>query len=279
MVQLQKRHKATYLKDEILKCLKAYDIELTQIYSSTTDNGANVVKVSKILQELQEDQICEEIDEESEIDGENTENIQKSLTSVLSVVRCAAHTIQLAAYDVLKVVEPQVVECRTVIKKIRSSVRAGGGEIHMPVLDNTTRWNSTYEMLKSLQSIKEYIETEYLESSDQIDINWNFVTEFLTAFTPVAICTKQLQSEQYVFGDFYRDWLSCEIELEDLVSTNTYASQLLQAMHKRKKLLLLNDAFVSALYLDPRFNFMNSVMLSDEDKNKALVRFEFNSIT
>lgn len=93
MIQLNKRHTAQYLKDEVMKCLAEYNIDISQIYSNTTDNGANVVKVSKLLQELQDENL-------STADNVNSTyySFEYKISYVFSVVRCAAHTIQQAAY-------------------------------------------------------------------------------------------------------------------------------------------------------------------------------------
>lgn len=265
MIHLKKSHKSAYLKDEILKCLRSYNIEISQIYSSTTDNGANVVKVGKLLQELQE----EELDVVGLEDEDSDENIHNSLSSVISVVRCAAHTIQLAAYDVIKLWDTDLIECRSVVKKLRTIVRSGDVEQPMPVLDNATRWNSSYDMINSLKNMKAFIDDNFIENP--LEVNWSFVDEFAASFAPLAKCTKRLQKEQYILGDFYRDWLSCEMDLADL-SSMTISVELLRAMQKRKQLLLENYAFASAIYLDPRFNFLNTSMLSEEQKDRALVR-------
>lgn len=142
MIEISKRHTAQFLKEEILKCLQEYKIDIKQIYSNTTDNGANVIKASKILHEIQE-----ENNNISEGNDRDEDDIHSQIEAVLSVVRCAAHTIQLAAYDVLKVIDSEVDECRKLVKKLRTSVRAGDLHINMPILDNATRWNSTYNMI------------------------------------------------------------------------------------------------------------------------------------
>lgn len=69
----------------------------------------------------------------------------------------------------------------------------------------------------------------------------------------------------------FRDWLTCELELKKLVSTNLYAEALLNAMKKRKDTLMENNAFIAALYLDPRFNFNNTPLLSYDQKQAAVV--------
>ena len=55
IIQLKKRHTAQFLKDEVINCLRQFNIDILQIYSSTTDNGANVLKASKLLKNLQEE--------------------------------------------------------------------------------------------------------------------------------------------------------------------------------------------------------------------------------
>ncbi|XP_036344861.1 uncharacterized protein LOC118754132, partial [Rhagoletis pomonella] len=262
MVRLNKRHKAVFIKEQVINCLESYGLELQQVYSNTTDNGANVIKASKILQDEQEAKILEE----SDTAAEEEENLHRTIESVFSVVRCAAHTLQLAAYDVLKTLGSSLEDCRTLIKKVRTLVRTESSHMQMPVLDNLTRWNSTYEMLTSLQKIKEFIEQQCPDSED---FHWEFVVDFNKAFKPLALCTKRMQSEQYVVGDFYRDWLSCELELHDLGSTVSYAAQLHDAMKSRKQSLMSNNAFIAALYLDPRFNFRGSLMLSPQQKVNA----------
>lgn len=284
MIQLTKSHKAEYLKDEILNCLALYDIELKQIYSSTTDNGKNMLKASRILQELQKETILEEeifeeaASSDSFLEEDDTDNdceydeedilpeIDDALTGMLSVVRCAAHTIQLAANDVINMSKQDVKIVRHEVTNIRSQVRSGKLNVAMPVLDNETRWNSTFNMIKSLVAIKDKI-----KNKKNISVNWTFVETFVSAFKPLADCTLKFQTEQYVIGDFYRDWLSCEIELEELIPQNSFASDLHARMAIRKTDLLQHNSFVAALYLDPRFNFSGSPILSNDQKQTAIV--------
>lgn len=220
MIQLSKKHSAEVLLEEILQCLREYNIDIKQVYSNTTDNGRNVIKASRMLAELQEEnavfnETLEEMSQEftnentqdgRQIDLNNTDaifdDLQMKLSSIFSVVRCAAHTLQLAVHDEMRKLEGSINECRTNVKKIRTLVRGNNVNITLPVIDNTTRWNSTYEMVSSLLKIKDDILN--LEGSTIIHVDWNFVTNFVDAFKALAICTKQLQQEQYTLGDFYR---------------------------------------------------------------------------
>ncbi|KAI8122641.1 hypothetical protein CVS40_6529 [Lucilia cuprina] len=136
MIQLKRGHTALFLKEEIIKCLKDFNIDISQIYACTSDKGANVIKTSKLLQE---EKLAQEIDN-PESDDEYFSCIYSSLSSVLSVLRCAADTIQLAVHDVLKTIQSDVDECRKIVKHLRNIIRSENtSDLQMPQLDNVTR--------------------------------------------------------------------------------------------------------------------------------------------
>lgn len=96
-----------------------------------------------------------------------------------------------------------------------------------------------------------------------IQICWNFVDKF--------------EGENYVVGDFYRDWLCCELELKELMKNqNQYAGELYEDISKCKQKLLGGDEFITALYLDPRFCFLGSRILTETQKTKAKVSTKEN---
>lgn len=49
MVQVYDRHTSEYLKEKIVECLNRYQLSLDQVYSFTTDNGANVLNATRDL--------------------------------------------------------------------------------------------------------------------------------------------------------------------------------------------------------------------------------------
>ena len=49
MKELTNRHIAEYIKSTLVEILEQYDIDLCQIYTITTDNGANMVKSVKLM--------------------------------------------------------------------------------------------------------------------------------------------------------------------------------------------------------------------------------------
>lgn len=76
--------------------------------------------------------------------------------------------------------------------------------------------------------------------------------------------TKVLQFEQLTIGDFHYKWTKCILETEKILVP--LAQYICQAMKTRQKNLMQSPHFVSALYLDPRFQ----VVLSDEETSKAV---------
>ncbi|KAI8126495.1 hypothetical protein CVS40_3302 [Lucilia cuprina] len=59
-------------------------------------------------------------------------------------------------------------------------------------------------MIKSLNNLKEYV--DHLSDKNITEPDWNFINKFLKAFKPLWDCTNKFQFEQYLVGDFYRDW-------------------------------------------------------------------------
>lgn len=179
LVDLEVAHTAENIKNEVLKLIEAYGLSLGQIYSVTTDNGANFVKAVELLRREialyreskaaemlvesdyeeesedldQEDQMNDYDDHEDANDGQSDEdNELEKASALLGGVRCTAHTLQLAVNDTVK-------ECN--LKKMLGNVRQAVKTMRkfpfkscftkegrkLPFLDCETRWNSSYMMV------------------------------------------------------------------------------------------------------------------------------------
>lgn len=49
IIELTERHSSEYLQETIEKVLKIYDFDIANIYSFTSDNGATMVKLGRLL--------------------------------------------------------------------------------------------------------------------------------------------------------------------------------------------------------------------------------------
>lgn len=145
--ELKEKHTAIYLKSVILEVLGEFNISLNQVYTFTSDNGANMVKcVERLKSDMNlTEQLFNQIYNESVEDDENDQNIMDTLytslkemqgnfsenqnsdvaffQSITHGVRCGAHTIQLAVFDAIKKdqsVENIISKARAVCKKLRT---------------------------------------------------------------------------------------------------------------------------------------------------------------
>jgi hypothetical protein len=100
------------------KTLDKFGINIIQIVSSTTDNGGNMLKMNRLLKELQENTFETESELiDSDDDEENLESFMEIVDkAVLSSVGFAIHTVQLVVVYVLTEIEDDV------IKQIRKNV-------------------------------------------------------------------------------------------------------------------------------------------------------------
>lgn len=115
---LTERHTAEYISSVVNDVLHEYNVELRQVYSVTSDNGANMLKALSLLSDMQEGTPSDEENETdpfgAEMDKDELDGIQcetpdlvielDSMMSghVLRSVRCSAHTLQLAVDDAFK---------------------------------------------------------------------------------------------------------------------------------------------------------------------------------
>ncbi|CAK9295080.1 unnamed protein product [Gordionus sp. m RMFG-2023] len=341
MLEIVKAHTASNLKEEIENLLKKYNICLSQIYSITVDNGANMIKTVEMIAEeqlithidLSEDAFSEyllqnsdnessqeyndssqpnndynniEITQENNSDisnihdndssGEyiinnlnqddnihfqhdNQEQINDDMENLLNdlrksfgliCVRCCAHTIQLGVNDYIKkFLKEDLEDIRSILKICKSQKYKSLyslEKINKPVLDTVTRWNSTYRMLKNLKDNKIfYLKMGHIYLETFINSRlWDRIDAYLTVLSSVNLCTIKLQEKSCTIGDFFKLWLECKLDLEEI--NNESSNNLINCLDYRQKYLFDNNVFRSGIYMDPRFNYQNGIYLSESDK-------------
>lgn len=143
--------------------LEEYGLDVDHIYTVTTDNGANVILCTQILQLMQErsteinllSQNADNINEEqinAFIDIESDRILQNQALQFLHIVRCSTHTLQIVMGDTLKT-EPTkgiVGTCREVVKKLRTPTIVNllnSKNLKLAKIDIDIRWSSVYDMV------------------------------------------------------------------------------------------------------------------------------------
>lgn len=225
----------------------------------------------------------------------------EDLGTLCSIIHCGAHVCQLAANDVTKTYEEELKKVRTFVKESKKAEHRDlfkNAKLKIPVLDTETRWDSTFMMADSVWAQSEGLRT-FTNKKLQLDQEiWQFLRAYVDSFKPISLAMKSFQKRdltlgKYFFvklyfnlnwltkflifqGDFYRSWMLTEIRLSmEFSEGNDMAKTLLDAMEKRSKVFFENDAFLSALFLDPRYNFSkeNEGLFTVSQQKRAIVRF------
>lgn len=317
IVELLDVHNGLQLKDEILKILSSFNITVRNIYSFTSDNASNMVKLCELLdnESSEYEYDCSELVEvliedtdpttltiegngdEIQTTNENIPNENSGMEEEmlkdpydnnfneeeeswyrhlcgelqgleqgdLSIthVRCAAHTLQLAVEHAIKDsgILRTINKAREAVKHLRvpstmkKILNVSPGKAK-PVLDVPTRWHSSYDMLSSLLSYKDF--SLYVQKSLNAN-DWKIIDQIVKSLEPAKIATKKLQTEQLFLTDFYKTWLNCRIRTEKLGTP--LARKIVTHMSTREKKLFHNETILTALYLDP---YVNSILEPDQ---------------
>lgn len=187
IIKIDERHTAVNMADMLFDLLSQYGIPLSKVLSITTDTAKNATNTSKVLNTIMansnenSDDIIFDIEPDDElefgIDIENEIELRKlidqadshtllaeqtaqrilcenSSIEFINQINCCAHVMQLAinaslaesnSSEIIEQVKKMCLLMRTQVVMI--SVRKLGGQMIMPPLDNTTRWNSKYMMV------------------------------------------------------------------------------------------------------------------------------------
>lgn len=273
--ELNSRHTGDYLRLVIKDVLMDFGIYLWQIYSVTSDNGSNMLKATQLLREDMHSDMANDSEDDCEVEEYLCENnihevLLPDCSEIVNCIRCAAHTLQLVVTDSIK--EQNLVQkisgCRRLAVALRkptnlTKIRNQG--LRLPILNVAIRWNSTFDMFERLQELKDFCTLNPQDDQDLYieDELWLFIVEFLNVFRPIKIATLQLQSQNLIFGDFYKHWLRLKIGIKK--QNSPIAATVHIAIQRREKMLQENIVFKAAIFLDPRFNFL----LTDTQKHDA----------
>lgn len=154
MIPLHERHTGNYITEKILETISFYDIG-SRIVSATTDNASNMDVFGRMFREKLRYEY-----------GNND----------FEHVRCAAHVLNLAVSEGMKVAANSITKLRNFASYIRKSqplfeelkriFQANGASFLVPDLDVPTRWNSTYIMIEKMFRIRKM-------TDDLVKDNWH----------------------------------------------------------------------------------------------------------
>lgn len=195
----------------------------------------------------------------------------------LTGVKCAAHVIQLSVYDVIKkkAVANFLAKVRKLVKILKTQPYVTHYKLdktrNMPILDGETRWGSAHLMVNRIDEQKEFVQG-LLPADLQREFNdkfWTSVERFVKATRPLYLLTKRIQEESLTCGTMFLYWKECCLELAEM--NDSLGNQLLDALQNRQNMWFDNPAFLAALYVDPRLNCFVPPLLTQDQKEVAIV--------
>ncbi|XP_058449221.1 uncharacterized protein LOC131433787 [Malaya genurostris] len=265
MMEVKCRQTGKFLKSKIDDVLKMYGVAQEQLFSVTCDNGANMIAA---VREMQKDAVAF-IDEEADADDVLSDQSMLEYEKEISLVRCAVHTMQLAVHDVVKTYDSSIREIAKVAVTCRQIIYKSSFEIHktpLPPLFSRTRWGGVYIMLEHFKT-HELFYREMGSSYNVLDLDshWEFICHYVEAFEPIFRCTKEMQSKHVSLSCFYIQWLKAIMEVKKIAS-NALTTKLVSALTVRLSGLKTSMVFKACMLLDPRLNYLNSNILTVEDK-------------
>ena len=195
------QHSSTFIQTLVEDVLR--DVE-KQVLAVVADNASNMTLAVK---KLSEDSVVDENEAESEQEGTSTldETIASAFTdytqefSTMSHMRCAAHTLQLATRDGLKInsVASLIIRIRRVVVAARTpkidaifkrKVYKGA------ILDQATRWGSTYLMIERLLELKDTLVDIAHPDVSLPEVQWNEIKGLESTLRHPFLFTKKLQA-------------------------------------------------------------------------------------
>jgi hypothetical protein len=248
----------------MIKVVKDLNIDLA---AELTTNVATGSEPDELESDSDED---EDISQEGEDGNELMEELVTSLPDSIAHVRCGVHTLQLAIQDGLKNanaasmiarIRNLAVELRT--PKISEKVKKAG--LRMAVLDQETRWGSTYLMVERVLELKGFVNesVEIFNKNLQLTApQWRQAQELKDLLQKSYLVTKKLQLDDLTPGYFFRKWKGLRDVFQ--VHDSIIAGEILRSMKKREA-ELLSPTFLAAIYLDAS----NMDKLTAEQKDVA----------
>lgn len=225
-----------------------------QIYCATTDNGSNMLEPGELFRKTADDRFDEE---------DFTSEVEQQTFDFQPVVRCAAHTIQLAIHDGLSAYHDELKELRELVIIMRTRICVENKEIDLPPFLEGDPWPAIYENIEVILAARESL---YENIRDR---KWTFMRNLHVALKPLHKLYNKLRTEEYIAGDLARDILLCEKEMKS--NENGINLSLSAAFEYRKRLIFGDEYFLGAIYLDPRLNNRLNSLLNDEEKASAIL--------
>ncbi|KAJ8749347.1 hypothetical protein K2173_018834 [Erythroxylum novogranatense] len=252
-VSVDPSHTADIHSEVIMTCLMDWDID-RKLFSITSDSfPANDIIIHKIRERLSQNKFL-------------------FCNGQLFDIRCATNLLRLMAHDVLEALLDTLSKVRESIRYIRSSqvtqakfdevaLKAGVDSQKSLCLDNPSRWDSTYAMLKVAIEYRQAFallqEEDSAYSMGLSDLEWNRASSFTSYLKLFVEVTNVFMKSKYPTANIYFPEI-CDVHLQ-LIEWSKNSDEFISSIAVKMKSKFddywdkCNLALAAAAMLDPRF--------------------------
>ncbi|XP_055529272.1 uncharacterized protein LOC129721119 isoform X2 [Wyeomyia smithii] len=213
VLEVTESQTACVLKQKALEKMAIYGISLQQIFSITVDNGANMLAAVRKMKD--EFTMLHSMEDIGDIESSgSTEVLITELGEMfkerLNLVRCAAHTLQLAILDVVDKSNDAIKRVTDIAIKSKN-VKYMTNFVHhnatYPPVWCQTRWGGIYLMMRSFFQQKSFFE-QLSKQFPELNLvhHWQFIQDYTGAFQPVYHCSKTIQESHVSLSEFHVTW-------------------------------------------------------------------------
>jgi len=268
-------HTAENIADCISRCLEQWQIPAGKVMMTVTDSGSNMGKAMKVLKgqsetvagSAQPGSGTESDDDDAVESSEDADLMDDEDLPVADVrllhMRCMAHSLQLIAKIPIKHYDHIITKARSIVSRIRRSSVAVEKLIELcgkcVLTDNSTRWNSTYQMLQRLLELKTPVcEVLLALQVDSLMVTeWAKLEEVADLLQPFVNLTNILQTDSTSLSSVIPSILDLEAHLQSQPPNVALARNMLQDMQHRFETILnpssecFNPLCAASCLLDP----------------------------
>ncbi|XP_053690662.1 uncharacterized protein LOC128739230 [Sabethes cyaneus] len=276
VIEVEEDPIAKNLKCKVDNVFLRYGLARDQIFIIVIDNGASIFSGEKHRQKLFSNAMFtnELVKVDNFNDSLKEEELLKDLVKELSqqyfVVRGAIHILQTALNDVVQESDSfitQITDFAISLKKAKYTDEFSRSKAIYPPSCSPSMWNGKYAIIECIVKQENFF-TSLSRTFPELKLTsatWQFMKEYLAAFMPTYNVIMLMQNEHRPFSDFYMQWLVAIKDVRSL-SNNRFSKPLVESLTKRLGALKENVVFKAALYLDPRFNYLNSAVFTIAEK-------------
>jgi hypothetical protein len=199
------------LAEKLCQSLNEWGIDQRRIIMVVTDNGTNMIKAVRVINEPQSDsETEEELYDDAESDTDVDVDPLKSHSAVtLHRLPCIPHTLQLVLKEVEKTNAYHNIlgKAKNLTRKIRMSSVATEKMIlysgRTVVAECVTRWSSNLLMIESLLQLKDHIEKLCSDMNWDcfLTSEWVKLTELFNILKPFANHTNLMQTDKFALSN------------------------------------------------------------------------------